>query len=181
MGILINNNAGSKLGTAIDSSQTSLTVTSGDGAKFPDTSSGGYFYATLSEGLNVEIVKVSARATDSFTVVRGQDGTAGHAFTTSARFEQRWNKAQIDEKIQDYATPKLYSIPNGVGILNFTFSTPRVNANYTVIPGFECNDVNPIFLQSMIQNKTVNGFDVLLNAPTDSANYKFHYTIGNAI
>ena len=181
MAILISNNAGSKLAANIDNSQTSLSITSGDGSKFPDTSSGGYFYATLSEALLVEIVKVTARSTDSFTIVRGQDGTVAQAFTTAAKFEQRWNKAQIDEKIQDYAMPKLYSIPNSVGILSFTFSTPRPDANYAVKFSFECNDANPIFLMGIIQNKTVNGFDILMNAPTDSANYKLNYTVGNAI
>lgn len=181
MAVLIKNNAGSKLAVGISDSDTSLSVLNGTGGLFPDTSLGGYFYATLIEGLNVEIIKVTSRSSDNFNIVRGQDGTTAQAFTTSAKIEQRWNKAQIEETIQDHATPKIYSIPNGVGIISIAFAFPRANDSYTAIPSFECNDPSPIFLQWMIQNKTVNGFDVLLNAPTDSANYKMHYTLGNAL
>lgn len=181
MAILIKNNAASVLDSGISDTDLALTVFAGQGALFPDTSSGGYFYATLIEGLNVEIVKVTSRATDVFTIVRAQDGTTAKAFTTAARVEQRWNKAQIEETIQDHATPKIYSIPNATGIISIVFAGPRPDTNYVAVPSFECDDASPIFLQWMIQNKTINGFSVLLNAPTDSANYKMHYTLGNAL
>jgi len=181
MSVLIKNNAGSKLASGISNSDLSLTVTTGEGALFPDTSGGGYFYATLIEGLFVEIIKVTSRVGDVFTILRAQDSSTANAFTTSAKIEQRWNKAQIEETIQDHVLPKLYSIPNGIGIISIAFATARVDANYVVIPSFECNDVSPIFLQWVIQNKTVNGFDILMNAPTDSANYKLNYTIGKAL
>jgi len=181
MAVLIKNNAGSKLAAGISNSDTSLSVLTGAGALFPDTSSGGYFYATLIEGLNVEIIKVTLRSSDNFTVVRGQDGTTAQAFTTAAKIEQRWNKAQIEETIQDHATPKIYSIGNNIGLLSIVFTSARADDNYAVKFSFECNDASPIFLMGIIQNKTVNGFDILMNAPTDSANYKLNYTIGNAL
>lgn len=181
MSVLIKNNATSGLASGIDNVQTSLTVTTGSGALFPDTSGGGYFYATLIEALKMEIVKVTARSGDVFTIVRAQDSSTANTFTTAARIEQRWNKAQVEETIQDHATPKIYAIPNGVNLIQFTFSTPRNDALYATPFSFECDDVNPIFLQGMIQNKTVIGFDIILNAPTDSANYKLNYYIGNAL
>ena len=179
--ILIKNNASSKIATTLDTIQTTVSVLTGQGALFPDTSGGGYFYATLVELPSVEVVKVTSRVGDVFTIVRAQDSSTAQSFTTNAKIEQRWNKAQIEETIQDHALPKIYSIPNGVGIISIAFSTARVDANYVVIPSFECNDTSPIFLQWMIQNKTASGFDILLNAPTDSANYKMHYTLGNAL
>lgn len=179
--VLINNNAGSKLGAAIDSSQTSLTVTTGTGLLFPSPITPAYFYATIAEGTKLEIVKVTARSGDSFTVIRAQDGTTGQAFTIAAKFEQRWNRAQVAETIQDYSMPKVYSIPNGVNLISISFATARPDSNYSVSFGIECNDSNPIFLNGIIQNKTVNGFDIILNAPTDSANYKLNYKVGNAV
>jgi len=181
MAILISNNAGSKLLAAIDDSQTSLSVLSGEGSKFPDTSSGGYFYGTLSEGLFVEIVKVTARSGDAFTVTRGQDGTSGHAFTTAAKFEQRWNKQQITDLLADSVTPKVVSIGSGVAQIDVTFSTPKISADYAVVPCFECDDANPNFFSYYLKGKTVNGFSIVMNGPTDSANYKLNYTIGNAL
>lgn len=181
MTVLISNNAGSLLAAGISNSDLSLSVLSGDGAKFPDTSSGGHFYATLIEGVKVEIVKVTSRVVDAFTIQRGIDSTTAQAFTSAARIEQRWNRAQIEDKIQDHALPKLFPIPNNTGILSIVFGTARVDTNYAVKFSFECNDASPIFLMGIIQNKTVNGFDILMNAPTDSANYKLNYTIGNAL
>ena len=71
MPALFSNNASATLTSNITSSATSITVTSGQGALFPAITSGGFYYATLVNSSNqLEIVKVTARATDVFTVVR---------------------------------------------------------------------------------------------------------------
>jgi hypothetical protein len=95
--IKVNNNASSLLATGINNSVTSLSVTGGDGVKFPALSAGDYFYATLIEGTTLEIVKVTARSTDAFTIVRAQDNTSASAFTAGAKVEIRWNVAQVNE------------------------------------------------------------------------------------
>lgn len=69
----------------------------------------------------------------------------------------------------------IVSISNGASSVSVTFSTAFNNATYTVECSIECNDSTPIFLQWIIQNKTSSGFDVIFNAPTDSANYKLNY------
>lgn len=178
--IKISNNAGSKLASSILASDTSLTVTTGEGAKFPSLSTSEYFYATLIGGVNIEIIKVTARSGDVFTVERAKDGTSAYAFSANDKIEQRWNKAQIEERIADSVAPKVLSIGNGVGVISVSFASPKVDTNYSVKFSFECSDSQPIFLMGMIQNKTINGFDILLNAPTDSVNYKLNYTVGNA-
>lgn len=78
---LFTNNATSKLVAGISNVSLSLQVSAGDGAKFPNPTGGDYFLATLSRvtsGIesNVEIVKVTARATDVFTIIRAQEGTS---------------------------------------------------------------------------------------------------------
>lgn len=80
----LSNNASTTLASGISNSATSLSVASGAGALFPAISGANYFYATLKEGALVEIVKVTARSTDAFTVVRAQDGTTGQTFTAAA-------------------------------------------------------------------------------------------------
>ncbi len=92
MGVQVANNAASKLAGSINTVVTSLSVTSGDGAKFPaaSTASGDYFYATLIDVAgNIEIVKVTDRTTDTFTVVRARDGTTAKAFASNDRIELR--------------------------------------------------------------------------------------------
>lgn len=56
------------LDATIDSDDTSLTLTSGQGTKFP---SAGDFDLKIDD----EFLKATARSTDVFTVVRGQEGT----------------------------------------------------------------------------------------------------------
>lgn len=98
---LYKNNATATLSASITSSTTSLTVTAGQGALFPPATTGGdYFYATLvSSTGTIEIVKVTNRSTDTFTIVRAQDSTTASAFGTGSRFELRIVAAGMNEKL----------------------------------------------------------------------------------
>ena len=90
MAIKFTNNATSTLASGIASGDLSLTVASGQGALFPTLGGGDYFYCTLSNVVNtIEIVKVTARSTDTFTIVRAQDNTTAGAFVTGDKVELR--------------------------------------------------------------------------------------------
>lgn len=90
MGIKLTNNAFATLAASINSSATSITLTTGQGARFPTLGAGDYFYATLVDtSNNLEIVKCTARSTDVLTVVRAQEGTTARAYTTGDRIEIR--------------------------------------------------------------------------------------------
>lgn len=84
--ILFANNAATTLATAISSSTTSIVVTSGGGALFPNPGNNQYFLATLSPATPgaqpQEIVRVTARSTDTFTVTRAQEGTTARSWGT---------------------------------------------------------------------------------------------------
>ena len=87
MGVKLKNNAFGTLSAGISDSATTITLSSGQGAKFPTTSADDYFYATLIDSSNnLEVVKVTARSTDSMTVTRAQDNTSARAFLTGDRF-----------------------------------------------------------------------------------------------
>mgnify|MGYP000670994584 CR=1 FL=1 len=79
--VRFSNNAVSNLAANLTLSGTSLSLTSGDGAKFPTLSAGQYFMATLvkADG-STEVVKVTARSTDTLTIIAAPhvdvDGTA---------------------------------------------------------------------------------------------------------
>jgi hypothetical protein len=88
--IKLSNNAFGTLSGAILSGATSIVLTAGHGARFPALGGQDYFYATLVDTSgNLEIVKVTARATDTLTVVRGQDGTTARAYSSGDRLELR--------------------------------------------------------------------------------------------
>jgi hypothetical protein len=90
MGIKVSNNAFATLAAGINSSATSITLTTGQGARFPTLGAGDYFYATLIDiSNNLEIVKCTARSTDVLTVVRAQEGTSARAYSTGDRIEIR--------------------------------------------------------------------------------------------
>ncbi len=91
------NNATATIAASISSSDTTIVLSSSSGSLFPVLSAGQYFYATLYTALGVyEIVKVTARAGDSLTVVRGQDGTSASSFTAGDGFAQRLVAASLD-------------------------------------------------------------------------------------
>ena len=87
MGVKLKNNAFGTLSAGISSSATTITLDSGQGAKFPTTSTDDYFYATLIDSSNnVEVVKVTTRSSDSMTVTRAQDNTSARTFSLADRF-----------------------------------------------------------------------------------------------
>jgi hypothetical protein len=98
--LLTTNMAATILGGSIGgtSDDTTITLATGTGALFPALPhAGDYFHGVLvnSAGQS-EIVKVTARSTDSLTVVRGQEGTTIRAFSAADRFELRLTAADIE-------------------------------------------------------------------------------------
>ena len=87
--IMWTNNATTTLASPITTtSATSLIVASGTGALFPSPGTGQYFKVTLNPATGSsptpEIVHVTARSTDTFTIVRGQEGTTASTWATGA-------------------------------------------------------------------------------------------------
>lgn len=101
MAVKFSNNASATLASSITNVATSIAVTAGQGALFPSLSAGEFFYATLvNSSNNLEIIKVTARSTDTLTVVRAQDGTAARAYTAGDKLELRPVAASFDTFVQ---------------------------------------------------------------------------------
>ena len=114
--ILFSNNATTKLAIAIKNTDTSLSVTSGTGQLFPTIASGSgdYFYITLVDSSgNHEIVKVTGKSTDTFTIVRGQDGTTARAFAVNSRVEQRVTAGALNDVVANIVN-SINNIPNTI-------------------------------------------------------------------
>lgn len=98
MAMKFTNNATSTLASGINDSVTSLSVASGQGALFPTLGGSDYFYCTLANTAGtVEIVKVTARSTDTFTIVRGQDNTTAATWLSGDRVELRLVAASLND------------------------------------------------------------------------------------
>jgi len=119
------NNATSTLASGINASVTSLTVATGQGALFP-TLSGDYFYCTLANTAGtVEIIKVTARSTDTFTIVRGQDGTSGATWVTGDKVELRLVAASLNnlpklDEANTFTAANVYGTPTSITLTNAT-------------------------------------------------------------
>lgn len=102
---LFSNNAVSAINGAITNVATSIVVQTGHGARFPAISGTDFFYATLFSvsgtlEVNHEVVKVTARATDTLTAVRGQQGTTGLAWIDGSAIQLRVTKGTMEGLVQ---------------------------------------------------------------------------------
>ena len=127
MSIKFTNNATATLAASITTSSTSLTVTTGQGALFPTLAAGDYFYATLVDSSNnIEIVKITARSSDTLTATRAQEGTTARAYAAADKLELRVTAAALT----NFATqdgPNTFSGAN-------SFTGPAVS--FTNVPTF---------------------------------------------
>lgn len=105
------NNASATLALGIGPTDTSIPLTSGQGAKFPSPGPGESFRATLIDALgNVEIIDVTARSTDTLTVTRAQEGTSGRTFSAGDRVELRLTKS-VMENLPQLDTANTFTQP----------------------------------------------------------------------
>ena len=127
MGAKIKNNAYGTLLSSIAPGDTTITLSSGQGANFPTLSTGEYFYATLINTSNtLEIVKVTGRTGDVLTVVRAQEGTVARTYVVGDRLEIRITAALINEKA-DKANDT-FTTPTVADRLRFSTSPPVFTA-----------------------------------------------------
>jgi len=103
MAVQLTNNAFSLIPLGVESTATALTVTTGDGSKFPTLGSGDFFYLTLvNTSGTFEIVKVTARVDDTMTIERGQIGTVALTFPANSRAELRVTVENVFIAAGDY-------------------------------------------------------------------------------
>lgn len=98
MSVVIANNAKSTLIAGIGTTDTQLTVKAGEGGKFPALTAGQWFPLTLVKvDSTFEIVRATARSSDTITITRGQEGTTPLTFLAGDKVELRLTAAVISE------------------------------------------------------------------------------------
>ena len=133
MGVKVTNNAFGTLSGGINSTATTVTVDSGQGARFPTLGGSDFFFATLIDtSNNLEIIKVTARSSDSMTVVRGQDNTSARSFSIGDRIELRPTAALFDQLITDISNAGVAGISSSADATAMTIdSSERVGIGET--------------------------------------------------
>lgn len=103
MALILGNNCTARLANALNSSATTLVVGAGEGVKFPALGAGDWHPLTVTKvsgGITVlEIMRVTARTNDAFTVVRAQEGTVASEFSAGDRVELRFTAAAYADSI----------------------------------------------------------------------------------
>lgn len=136
MAYRVENQVWAQVTGTVSSVATSLTLAAGQGARFGFLSGGHYTFATLIDTsaaapLPVEVVRVTAVATDTLTVVRDVDARSGGPLTISTpgagRIEVRVPKALInalviDEDLQLLSHVRAASIGGTVDAITATHS-----------------------------------------------------------
>ena len=90
MALKLANNAVGFLAAALSTDDVTLALQSGQGSAFPALAAGDWCPGTLANSKGgVEIVRVTARNTDTFEIQRAQEGTSAQAFNAGDRFELR--------------------------------------------------------------------------------------------
>lgn len=115
------------VGTSLLAADTSLLLQAGDGAKFPST----FPYMVQIGG--AELVKVTARATDTLTIVRAQEGTAAATWAVGATV----SLAVTAGSLQDLwsATALGIAQPREHSLVAWTFDPAHVSSGKAGIAG----------------------------------------------
>lgn len=118
MAELFTNNAASTLAGAIAAADVSLSVQAGDGTKFPALSGADFFRCTMlkKSTLEKEIILVTARTVDAFTITRAQEGTTALDLDASDIIELRPTAAFFQSMLTDsdvQSNPHVSSVDTG--------------------------------------------------------------------
>ena len=149
MGIVFKNNAKTTLGSSLTNSATSATVT--DGSVFPSLAAGEFFFCTFDDGTNNEIVKVTARSSNTLTIVRAQESTTARAFSSGDAAELRLT-AGVLETIQENIAAKSANQT----VFNATTSGGATSYDIGIDPGVEANAM--VFLDGVMQHHDTFSF-----------------------
>ncbi len=130
------NNYETTLNGGLSNVATTMTLTSVTG--FPIIGSGVTCNITIEDGATREIVQATSRSSFVVTIVRGQEGTSGTAFSSGATASIRATADSLDRKA-DLASPTFTGtvvLPSGQALIAPVLGTPASGAltNCTMIP-----------------------------------------------
>jgi hypothetical protein len=145
MAIQFANNAATTLFSSVTVSDTQIVVSPGGGALFPAAGGSNYFMVTVVDNITglLEIMKVTARSGDTFTVARAQEGTTARAFPTNSSVELRLTAQSIFDVIGSVIPRGIISmwaggvndIPTGWALCDGNNGTPNLSDRFIVSAG----------------------------------------------
>jgi hypothetical protein len=128
--------------TGYSAAATSVALSSGEGTKLPQPSTDGEFnlvwynstdYPDPADDPNVEIVRVTARSTDTLTVTRAQESTSASTKNTAAKTYKMVlgpTKKTVDDLFAALSVQTITGTLNGA---NTTFTIPNTYTGKSII------------------------------------------------
>jgi hypothetical protein len=131
MPVVLSNNAATRLASSLTATATSLAVTAGTGARFPQVGVGDFFPVTLikADG-SMEITRCVSRNGDVLNIQRGQEGTAAQSFSANDRVELRITNSVMAEFAQlsrSNGWPVRQLMQQGIDVQAFTNPSWQTN------------------------------------------------------
>lgn len=166
MAIQFANNAATTLFSSVTVSDAQIVVSPGGGALFPTAGRGNYFMVTVVDQTTgtLEIMKVTSRTADTFTVTRAQEGTAAKAFPSGSPVELRLTAQSILDAIS-VAIPRgvitmwagaADNVPTGWHLCDGSQDTPDLRNMFIVGAGSSYSPGNTGGSQTVTPTITVN-------------------------
>lgn len=98
---LIANNAVSILAASIGADDTTISLASGTGGKFPNPSGDWFPLTLIKPNGESEIVHCTGRNGDVLTIIRAREGTSGKAFASGDRAELRLTAGTLEAMLEE--------------------------------------------------------------------------------
>lgn len=137
MKIKFSNNALTTLFSAVTVGDTQIVVSPGGGSLFPELTDGNFFMITVVDAQgNLEIMGVTSRNVDTFTVNRAQENTLARAFPEGSVVELRLTAGSIGEIASQLTTDILAAtqLPRGI-ITMWSGATNAVPSGWALCDG----------------------------------------------
>ena len=149
MTIKIKNNAINNITVGINTTDTTFTVA--DGSLFPVIDTDEYFYCTLQNNTDIEIVKVIEKVGNTLTVEREQDNTTAKSFPENTKIELRLNVAQLNDFIGDKVKDNHNDLENRDIAGNHAKLIPETDST-TAVQITKANGTTPILNVDTVNN-----------------------------
>lgn len=137
MKIKFSNNASTTLFSTVTVSDTQIVVSPGGGSLFPELTGDNFFMITVVDAQgNLEIMGVTSRNVDTFTVNRAQENTPARAFPEGSVVELRLTAGSIGEIASQLTTDILAAtqLPRGI-ITMWSGATNAVPSGWALCDG----------------------------------------------
>jgi hypothetical protein len=110
---LFTNNATARLNVVLLIGGTTMQLQTGQGAKFASPTGAEFQLATLTDGTNLEIVRITSRTSDNLTIERAQEGTTAREWPANTTVEGRLTAASVSGLVRNNAVNPASSLAIG--------------------------------------------------------------------